>query len=412
MRREFVAMESALQAFIEQPDYPTLIVNGGDADIVFPVRGLQNWEKQWKSHLFQIFPFECNNAGDYLQACLDLLILQIEAVNENPAPEEEPWSPLPLVCLDPRQAPCKRLRAAIEYVREHVHHDTDIIWGLLPSGIGDRIGYKAMIAPLLARADDQDWMNGHRFLVRDCKTEPFLLPDLKREKADDVLVLDVDFSEEKSADATIRTVNDVNVPVAERMQALIQLAGLDLAHQRYDQALEKYALLYSHYAEQQDAVGQTLALGGAGDVEMRLGNNLQAKRRYQQALAVAAPDGNLPVLLNLLQAAGECCLQLNQFEEAEGYLNLADQTAGKLISPFAKISALEKLGAAQLGQRKAIMAVQTWIAAKDLCLEFECPQLAVPILDRLISAYAMAGRSVEAKAYQLEKQALVDGPLS
>jgi tetratricopeptide (TPR) repeat protein len=409
MRREFVAIESALQVFIEQPDYPTLIVNGGDGDIVFPVRGLQNWEKQWTSHVFQIFPFECNDVGDYLRTCLDLLNMQIQAVNEKPMPEDEPWPPLPLVCLDPRQAPCKRLRAAIEYVREHVHHDTDIVWGFLPSGIGDRMGYKAMIAPLLAPTGDQDWMNGHRFLVRDCRAEPFLLPDLNREKADDVLVLDVDFSPEKSADATVRTVNDSNIPIAERMQALIQLAGIDLAHQRYNQALEKYALLYSHYAQQQDAVGQALALGGAGDVAMRLGNGVEAKRRYQQALAVAAPDGNLAVLLNLLQAAGECCLRLEQFEEAEGYLNLADQTAGKLISPYAKITALEKLGVAQLGQRKAIMAVQSWIAAKDLCLEFECPQLALPILDRLIAAYSKAGRSLEAKAYELEKLAFVGG---
>jgi tetratricopeptide (TPR) repeat protein len=413
MRREFVAMESAMQTFIEQPDYPTLILNGSDGDIIFPVRVLQNWDRQWDSPLFLIFPFECKAVGDYIQQCMDLLVLQIEAVNEElMAQGEESWPPLPLVCLDPRQAPRNRLRAAIDYVRSMVPDDADIVWGLLPAIISDPAGYKTMILPLLALTGFEDWMNGHRFLIRDDRSKPFLLLDLQREKADGVLVLNIDFSPGRAADAMVRTVNDPNAAVPERMQALMQLAAFDIAYQRYDQALEKYNLLHTYHAEQKDAVGQALALGGAGDVAMRLGNMEEAKKRYQQALAVAAPDGNLPVLLNLLQSAGECCMHLGQPGEAEGYLDLANQTAGKLISPYAKIQIMEKLGIVQLSQRKAREAAQTWTAAKDLCREFECPELAKSILDRLINLYSLAGMQEQAGEFAQEKKNIAKQTLS
>lgn len=407
MRSEFVAMESAMQAFIDQPDYPTLVFNACDGDVIFPIKALQNWDRQRDDPVILIFPFECNAIGEYLQKCMDVLTMQIEAANEElMTRNEEPWPPLPLLCLDQRQGSRARLQAAIEHVRGIVPGDTDIVWGFIPATIADRTGYKATIAPLLALTGFKEWMNGHRFLVRDERSEPFLLPDLDREKADHVLVLDIDFSPGKAVDTMSRTVNDPNVPVEDRMQALMQIAAIDVAHQHYDQALEKYGLLHAFYAERKDAVGQALALGGAGDVALRSGkgNAEEAKKRLQQALAVAAPDGNLPVLLNLLQAAGDCCLRLNQFEEAEAYLAMADRTASKMLSPYAKIQIMEKLGVAQLNQRKAREAVRTWKAAKDLCREFECPELAESILDRLIAIYAKAGMNREAAAWASEKK--------
>lgn len=97
-------------------------------------------------------------------------------------------------------------------------------------------------------------------------------------------------------------------------------------------------------------------------------------------------------------------MRLNQFEEAEAYLAMADRTASKMLSPYAKIQIMEKLGVAQLNQRKAREAVRTWKAAKDLCQEFECSELAESILDRLIAIYAKAGMNREAAAWASEKK--------
>lgn len=407
MRREFVAMESSMRQFIEQPDYPTLLISASDSDVMAPVKVLNNWDRQWQSHIFLIFPFDCNDATDYLRQSMDALAKQIDAANAERAVKSQPaWAPLPLFCMDPRQPPAKCLQAAIEHVRTLITEPVDIIWGLLPGAIGDPAGYKTMISLLLAVDGYQRWMDGHRFIIRDNSAKPFLLPDLQREKIDSVLGIRIDFSAAKAADTQVEIVNDPALPLPERMQALTQLAALDIAYKRYDRALEKYDLLHAYHGQQNDAIGQALSLGGAGDVAMRRANLSEAKKRYQQALAVAAPTGNLTPMLNLLMAAGDCCLHLNHFEDAEGYLSLANKVAGKLTSPFAKIMAMENLGVAQLGMRKAAEAVATWVAAKELAKQFDCTDQCQSILDRLIALYTKAGMKQQAKEYRSEKESL------
>lgn len=405
MRREFVALESSMRRFIEQPDYPTLLITASDSDVAVPTKVLNNWDRQWESHIFLIFPYDCHDVADYLRQSMEALALQIDAANAEHASKSHPtWSPLPLSCMDPRQPPAKRLQAAIEHVRTLITDPVDIVWGLLPGTIGDPAGYKAMIALLLAVDGYEQWMDGHRFIIRDNSAKPFLLPDLQREKIDSVLGIRIDFSAAKAADTQVKTVNNLDLPLPERMQALTELAALDLAYKRYDQALEKYDLLHAYHVQQNDAIGQALALGGAGDVAMRRANLSEAKKRYQQALAVAAPTGNLTPMLNLLMATGDCCLRLNHFEEAEGYLSLANKVAGKLTSPFAKVMAMENLGVAQLSMHKANDAVTTWVAAKELAKQFGCIDQCQSVLDRLIALYTKVGMNQQAKEYRSEKE--------
>jgi hypothetical protein len=407
MRREFVALETAMRKFIEQPDYPTLIINASDNDVLFPTKILQNWERAWNTHIFLLFPFGCDKIGQYLQACMDLLKAQVDAVNTARARDgQDSWPPLPLSCLDPRQPPNLRLEAAVRYVRTIIPEPIGIIWGLMPSKIGDPLGYVGMIAPLLATGGVEDWLEGHRFLLRDDAATPFLLPVLQRQKVESVLVLDIDFSTPRVADALVGAVNDENLPTTDRMQALSQLAAFDLAYQRFGQALEKYDLLHAYHVQQGDPVGQALALGGAADVALRAGGVEMSKARYQQALAVAVLTGNLGLALNLLMGAGEVCLRLKHLAEAEGYFDFASRTAGKLVNPYVKVTAMEKLGVARLEGGKAREAVDTWMAAKDLCRQFDCQESRRSILDRLIALYSRLGMKREARECQLEKDSI------
>ena len=63
MQREFATMEAGLQAFIEQPDQPTLILDMADGDSAFPFGVLKNWDRQWPSHIFLLFPFDCPDSA-------------------------------------------------------------------------------------------------------------------------------------------------------------------------------------------------------------------------------------------------------------------------------------------------------------------------------------------------------------
>ena len=60
------------------------------------------------------------------------------------------------------------------------------------------------------------------------------------------------------------------MPVADRMQALLQLAGIDFAYQRYPEAIQKYKILNNYYAAHQAPVMQAVVLQGVGDALRRM----------------------------------------------------------------------------------------------------------------------------------------------
>ena len=411
MRREFAALELGLKEFIEQPDYPTLVLDMDDGDAAFPFGVLQNWDRQWRSHVFLLFPFDCTSVDSYLQQCFDALAMQIDAANETLATDGQPaWPPLPLTCVDPRGHPGARLQAAIMHVRACVQAHANIVWAFVPSSIADVTGYTKLIVRLLALEGVENWMASHRFIVRDNHAKPHLLPKLVQVDSRNTCVLRVDFSVAKAADTLVQNLNNPKMPLSERMDALVQLAAFDLAHGRLEQALEKYDLLHAYHRQQGTISGRALALGGAADVVAAKGDEAQAKRYYQQALALAAPGKDLPVTLNLLMSVGKLCLRLEQYDEAEGYLELADRCAGRLVFLNAKIDAMENLGAAQFGAGKPAEAARTWDAAKNLCREFDCHEPWRSILDRLIALHSGASMHDRAEVYRREKASWVEPP--
>ncbi|MEM5314780.1 hypothetical protein [Paraburkholderia sp. JHI869] len=404
MQREFAATDAALGAFIEQPDHPTLVLGATDLDVVLAFRMLQERDRRDAQRVYLLFPFECDAPGRFVQQCMASLAAQIAAENQARAQESvAPWAELPLLCTDPGQPAARRLRAAIEHVRTLVADGVDIVWGLMPSTLADADGYREMVLPLLALDGFEAWMEGHRFCVRDDRSQRFLLPQEQRARAQHVLVLDLDASTEKTADVLVGAMNDAARPLAERMQAAMQLAALDLTHGRLDQALEKYRLLYGWHREQRNPLGQALALGGIGDVATRSGQHADANRWYAHALDAAADSGNLGVTLNLLMASGESCLRLKQPALAVEYFELASRGADKLMFPHGTVAALEKLGVALLGAHKTAEAARAWTEAKALCERFGCEHQRRSLLERLAALYAQAGLKTQAKAYEMEK---------
>ena len=404
MQREYAATDAALGAFIEQPDYPTLVLGATDLDVVLAFKMLQERDRRDARRIYLLFPFECDTPGHYLQQCLQSLEAQIAAENQARAEAGEVlWAELPLLCADPGQPPARRLKAAIEHVRTLVAQGVDIVWALMPSTVADTTGYRETVLPLLALNGFEAWMEGHRFCIRDYPARRFLLSPDQRESARHVLALDLDFSPEKTADTLVGAMNDAARPLAERMHAALQLAALDLAHDRLDRALEKYRLLYGWHREQHNPLGQALALGGIGDVATRSGQHADASRWYAHALDAAADSGNLGVTLNLLMASGESCLHLKQPARAVEYFELASRGADKLMFPYAAVDALEKLGVALLGARKTVEAARAWTEAKALCERFGCEHQRRSLLERLSALYGQAGLKTQAMAYEMEK---------
>src|SRR5687767_927861 len=121
MQREADALVGTLRGFIDQPDYPTLVLGGSDASMVLPSRTLYDFDTQDEDNYYLLFPDPCANAAAYMDALAKALGTQREAMNAqlnaNGKPALPPW---PLEVEDSRYPAVKRLRAIIDYCGQHL----------------------------------------------------------------------------------------------------------------------------------------------------------------------------------------------------------------------------------------------------------------------------------------------------
>jgi tetratricopeptide (TPR) repeat protein len=410
MQRQADALVGTLREFIEQPDYPTLVLGSDDAAVALPNRTLHSFSQGDDDHYFLLFPNPCPSVGAYIDAIVQALVSQREALNAELVHRNvEPLPPWPLQVEDSRYSPAQRLQAAIEHCGQHLPGPDEIVWGLLPGELGDVQGYKAMIAPLLAPEAVSPWMDRHRFIVRDSLPSAVIIPELLQAKNDRVLVMELDFSNESAERELHRTALDKSLPHDDRVFAFFQLAAIDFAYKRYPEALEKYGACFNYY----DAKGikplASLCLKGAGDTMSYAGKPLEALKFFQQSVGLSLQDGNLTTLQQGLHSAGSTSMDLGKNEDAEGYFKLSSDVSGKLCNPFTKCDALEKQGEAQWKQGKFAEAQETWTVGKDLAKQFGDTQHVHSMLDRLIAMYRVSGMSREAFACEREKAELMSG---
>lgn len=405
MHREFAAIESSIETFIEQPDDSTLLLRMSDNDVVPVLKMFQSLDERVGDAIFLCFPFACDEIHTYVNQCMESLGRQIDEESASRiALGEAPWPSLPMLCLDPRREPFQRLREALGHVRALAPDGTKVVWAWLPSSLGDGGGFSAMALQLLALDGFEHWMEGHRFCVRDDAARPFLIPLARERRAQHVLTLSVDFSSESASRDLADLANDEAQPIVQRMGALLQIAAIDLAQGRLPEAQRKYRALYAFHADRNDSTRAALALHGLGDVASRRGSQPDAKTWYLRALPAALDGDNLLAVINSLMAIGDCCNALKEHANAAAYFDIASGAAGRLLLVDSKIVAMEKAGVAMLACGKTAEAAKRWIDAKGLCEQFACARLHRSIVDRLVSLYAKAGLKAEARAFALERE--------
>ena len=410
MQRAADALVGTLREFINQPDFPTLVLGATDAAVALPNRTLYSFSQEDEDHYFLLFSNPCPNAAAYMDAIAQALVPQREALNAGlVARGAEPLPPWPLEVEDSRIAPTQRLCAAIQYCGQHLPQPDDIVWGLLPSEIGDMASYKAMVTPLLAPATVEPWMDRHRFIVRDCDPNAVIIPELFQAKNDRVLVMELDFSNESVERDMHATALDKRLPHDDRVFAFFQLAALDFAFKRYPDALEKYGHCFNYYNAKGNKPLASLCLKGAGDTTLQGGRPLDALKFYQQSIALSLQDKNLNTLQQGLQSAGQTSMDLGKIEDAEGYFKHSSAVSGKLCNPHAKVDAMERQGQCEWQLGKFREAQETWTNGKNLAKQFGYPQRAHAILDRLIAMYRVSGMSRQASECEQEKAELASG---
>jgi tetratricopeptide (TPR) repeat protein len=410
LRRKLDQLKEALREHASQRESLLLVVSCTDLDVIYTLKTLEALDTETPSDIFLVFDAPFIDAPGYATAVLESLRVQMEGAASALAEQKEaPFPPLPALCADIEAPATARLRAAVDHVATLVPLGADhhVIWAFFPLQIADQEGYARLVAEFIPWRGPEPWMKGLRVVARDDRARPFLSPELRKREAPGVLLFESDMSPAALNDALVKEASDRGARVADRMQALVQLAGLDYAHRRYPQAIEKYTRLHGYYAEHRAPVMQAMMLQGVGDVLRRMGDPTAARVKYHQGLTLAMETQALPVLLSLTYSIGEVSLEIEDYPDAEGFFALAEQLAGKLMNPFVKAEAMEKQGIARYRRGDEAGAVVVWRGVDELCKTFGYHERRRAVLERLIAAYKSMHLDAERRACEVELEAEV-----
>jgi tetratricopeptide (TPR) repeat protein len=415
MRSKLKELQETLVDFIEQDRYSVLIVRLTEPELPYAIKMIETLDQREQAHLFGLFTEPA--VGDdnaYASAVLASLRAQLDPVNQlRVADGQKPWPPFPARCEDQRLSATHRLRAGIAHAASLVdggpeHH---FAASLLPHKIENHAAYAASVAALLPPSPhpaEPGWRRV-RLILRDDGANPVLIDKVRREKNPDVLVYEPDLSPPAMMDGMAADVADPALPEPARMQTLTELACVDMAYGRFPEAMAKYEIAYDYFRRHQMPVMQAFVLQGVGDVLRRTQHQSLAKERYAQGLTLALTTDSLVLILGLAYAVGDVSLELMQFEDAEGHLDIARRIAGSMQNRAVEADALEKQGMAQLGQGQRSRAIG---ALREAATASRAAQYRVrldSVLDRLTRVYADAGMFREQRECEDELRRLRAG---
>jgi hypothetical protein len=372
-------------------------------------------DQQDAANVFGLFPQAVGTTSDaYVTEVVASLSSQLDGVNTVRTAEGKPaWPPMPSACTDPRLPPSQRLRVAILHARNLVPNDPDnrLVFCLVPQQIESAPAWADAVSSLLpapTSSPDPAWA-GVRLILRDDKKNPRLVPELRRQKIPHVLIYEPDLSPAALMDAMAREAVDPNLTEAERMQVLGQLAALDFAYDRLDDAVAKYGILYDYYTQHEAPAMQALVLQGVGDILRKTGNIPLARERYAQGLTHALATQSLPLMLGLAYHVGDTNLILESWADADGHLDVARTIAGKMLNPQLQADVMEKMGIARMALQRYADAVAIWEEAAELCRGCDHRDRLCSLLERLIDVYRAGRKVAEQQACETELRAVRAG---
>jgi hypothetical protein len=415
MQSKIKELQEALEGFVQQGQSSVLVIALEESELTLVLKMVETMDQQDNANVYALFPEAASKSSDaYVSEVIKSLTSQMDGANTARVGDGQPaWPPVPAACTDPRTPPTQRLRAAVLHARSVVPNDPDnrLVFCLLPQQMAPPEPYREALSSLIPGPDgppDPAWA-GIRLILRDDKAKPTLIPELRRKKNPHVLVYEPDLSPAALMDAMAREAADPTLPEAERMQALGQLATLDFAHGRLEEAAAKYGVLYEYYTRYKAPAMQALVLQGVGDILRKTGNLPLARDRYAQGLTHALETQSLPLMLGLAYNVGDTNLELRSYAEADGHLDVARTIASKLLNPQLQADAMEKMGIARLAQKRYADAVAIWNEAAEVCRGCNHRDRLCSILERLSQVYASGRKLAEQRACEAEIRAVRAG---
>jgi tetratricopeptide (TPR) repeat protein len=391
MRKLFEQLTRTLEDFYGQRDDLMLLVACGDGDVALVLKALRDLDRSSPGGLFLLFAEDFAAPGPFVTGLAQHLQEELTLTNDSVGPGEEKLPPLPADFLDPNKPPLARLESGLGYAQSLVNprQGQKFLWGMGPGQIADPKSYVELLAGLAPQPEIRPWMRGARIVARvpvDFRLERSPLARAKRVNVEPFVIPPDAHEQGLLAEAA-----DPKVPLADRMQAEVQLGYLDYAHGRFDQATGRFrkALAFFQWAE--IPVMEGLVLSGLGDIARRQENWKQAQHWYACAAVPAAAAGSPILLANIVQNLALVAYHEGRFADAEErYGELATLKLG-MLDEVGLTEALEWEGLSQEKQSAYDRALESWEEAALLCKSFELKDRFTPMLAHVRRAYEKLG---------------------
>ena len=383
MQPVLTELEFLIAAFVERDLGGALVVACNDVEALHVAEILAHLDERSESDLFLTFASRARTAAAFVDAVAESVALQQAKLVEQLGPGAA-LPELPPLARDVAAPHVQRMQALIGYILGLLPSgDHRLVWSLLPAELP--ADFSTELAEPLLRAFDDARL---RLVLRDDRTTPQAFNIARFWPDEHVLAYSLDLSLADAAAATVAVARDPDAPAEARVQALMELAYLDLGHGRHQDAEHKFRGCAQFYARTHDDPMEALALAGVAEVQRARDDLPAARATYETAVLKAAPTQAFPVTLQIVIALADTCFALETFADAEGYYRLADAIADKLLRPHIRADVQESIGECRLAQGAETEAARIWIGAAELCRALDYPKRRQSVLRRLAACRA------------------------
>lgn len=398
MRYVLEPTKERLHRFIVERDKISMILRSPSEDSLAILKLLEGLDDPHTSDLFWIHQEPFQDPKSYVKSIVSSFSTKHRMVKLALEQKEiSPWPEIPPDVESEELNPVQRLRKLTMFSRDllPVAHGGNSVWIFYPMQISNLSLYADFMQSLLEHEFPNPWCHHLRFIVRE---EPgsTLLSNISRTSSS-IAVHEPDFGPAAVQRSLEREVNDDSIEIEDRLSSLVVLAGLDMAHGRLQESLEKYALFLEYYGARDKHSMMAVALNGMGEVYVRAKEEGLAIDAFHSALALAS-YGEIPSWQVYLNAAMNLAILYQSkcnWRMACGFWEVVRDTAIITRDASTKVRAMDQIGCCCYEMNERESAEASWLEGAQLAANIEDESLFTTMMERRREYYL--------KTAQLEK---------
>ena len=396
MRRMIQKLSADIANFIAREDDLILMIAAPDHCVPLIGKLLFDLDTTSPADLYLINQLPFSSPSGYLDELTSDLRANIDLCNAAAEDGDERMPALPPLNEGP---PAYRLQRLLEYGRGlvDVSRNQKMIWGFLPSTIGDDAAHRKLLAgAMMPTLPPVGWMIGTRLIVRVSEnSQPSLFP-AETPRVQRIEFLPPPDIHERELLLDLR---DPALPELERMQSLLQLAYIDLAHARTTIANDRFSTALHFFQWLRLPALEALAMNGLGDAARRAGDPTAAKRWFEAALEPAGRSEAPIIAATIIQNLGAEAYNAKDYEDAASCYEDLAHVKRVSLDEIGLVEALEWRGRSLAALERWPETIRCWEEAAAVGEQFEMHDAVGAILPELKKAYETTNQTAKLESF-------------